>query len=470
MFKTTLALSLGCILLAGCSSSYSPQSSYTPPPTPYSLSVANQDSVQRQALALQGKYRTLYPKLILKVVKGTVLVGGEVGSKQELQTVAAEVRAIPYAMTYVFPLVRKDSSPKQVKRDAELTKQVQQIAGKYSYYVESYVVDGRVGVIGPVGASKMEDFRYSFLAFEDKVPGVQPDPYLVVVAQTDGIAMTFDDAQEMGDWAPKGIQIIHEYPPNRLSGTEPDGTAPLAKPVVIAQVSHEEEEEPAATAPQPASSNYAAEESDSATETVKVVGGLLGVALGSKVTYDTGNMAQGQQVMQAAFNAVGLNSSSSSSGGSSSGYGNPVANGPQEGDPSPRVLEAEAKKFNFGGHCPADTSGVRSEITYPDLLNDSSLFNVSILGMAKEQGDYDLAIAFASAQKEQYLQRAKEAAQGASDSWGAMNPLYDVRACPQAEGIYCTSVHGMWSMSDMAIHTEYIKDALECHKAAGTEL
>lgn len=454
-----LCLSALALLLCGCESTdhaalRQQQQDYEAA-RPYKAAIA--PTVAR----LSQTYASPYPKLILKAYDDIVLVAGEVDSAQAQQAVFTEVSAIPHAEVYTFTLVRQDASSAQLAKDAALKQQVSQLLA--ASYLDVYVVDGRLGVIGQVPASGYDALRASLGAMPARVPGIKPDPHLVISLKGDLSTFTAESFKDMGDWAPANAKVAPRVRPTSLSGAVTStALAPIAPPVPSAAPAAPSYTATAAAAP------AASRDSDSVTDTVKMIGALAGVALGSKVAYDTDNTAQGQQVMQAAFNAAGIDTGSA---GSTSTYaGLPTSGSSSQGGPSPRVVAAQQKTYTFAGNCPADATGVRPDISHPELLANASELQKPIVGMARSAGGYDLAISQSAAQKDEYIRAATEAAQQAADSWGGDAPLYDIRTCPQSEGIYCSGVQAMWLYSDMALYSQYVKDALACHKARGSKL
>lgn len=455
----TLCLSLLALVLAGCESTHN--AALRQQQQDYEAARLYKAAIGPTVVRLSQAYSSRYPKLILKAYDDIVLVAGEVDSAQAQQAVFSEVTAIPHAEVYTFTLVRQDASSAQLAKDAGLKQKVSQLLA--ANYLDVYVVDGRLGVVGQVPASSYETLRASLTSIPARVPGIKPDPHLVISLKGDLSTFTTESYKDMGDWAPANAKVAPRVRPTSLSGAV---TSTALAPIASAVTSSATPAAPSyasAAAESPATSQG----SDSGMDTVKMIGALAGVALGSKVAYDTGNAAQGQQVMQAAFNAAGIHTDGS---GASTYTGLPTVGSGSQGGPSPRVLAAQQKTYTFAGNCPADASGVRPDISHPELLANTSELKKPILGMARSVGSYDLAISQATAQKDEYIRAATEAAQQASDSWGGDRPLYDVQTCPQSEGIYCSGVQAMWLYSDMALYTEYVKDALVCHKARGTQL
>lgn len=457
----TLCLSVLALLLAGCEST--DNAALRQQQQDYEAARTYKAAIAPTVARLSQAYASRYPKLILKAYDDIVLVAGEVDSAQAQQAVFAEVSAIPHAEVYTFTLVRQDGSSAQLAKDAGLKQQVSQLLA--ASYLDVYVVDGRLGVVGQVPASSYETLRASLTAIPSRVPGIQPDPHLVISLKGDLSTFTAESYKDMGDWAPANAKVAPRVRPTSLSGAVTSTALAPITPAVTASAA------PAAPsyASTPAAAPAASQGSESGMDTVKMIGALAGVALGSKVAYDTGNAAQGQQVMQAAFNAAGIDTSSAS--GSAGAYsGGSMAGAGTQGGPSPRVVAAQQKTFSFAGNCPADASGVLPELSHPEIRGNAGELQKPIVDMARSAGGFDQAISQASAQKDEYIRAATEAAQQASDTWGGDSPLYDVKTCPQSEGIYCSGVQAMWLYSDMAIYTEYVKDALVCHKARGTKL
>lgn len=222
-------------------------------------------------------------------------------------------------------------------------------------------------------------------------------------------------------------------------------------------------------------------DSTGSSGTMDLIGAITGIIMGGAVAYETGDTMQAQQTMNTAWSAFGFNpdgtssndsdahqSSDTSSGTSSDTLSQASSIGGSSSSDSPYVRAAEQKRYSFSpGKCPNDASGVRKDITYPDLLNSPDVFSKSILSMVKEGGGYDTAIALSEAQRVEYIRASKEGANQARDTFSGAGSEYDTSNCPSIDGIYCSGIHTMWMYGDSAIIAEYIIEAMKCNQNAG---
>lgn len=211
----------------------------------------------------------------------------------------------------------------------------------------------------------------------------------------------------------------------------------------------------------------------------QMVGALMGVVLGGATTYQTGDTAQGQQVMSSVWRLLGLDEAADevdaqTSGGyssasllasnSNSGSAATSATGSSSAQASSAMLQkAEAKTYSFpASACPKDLQGVRKDITNPDLLQDKAAFKQTFKDMVNKAGGYDVAIAATAAQRVDTLRAAHEAETMAHQAWAENGNFADLADCPQAEGIYCSGVHAAWAYSDAVIVYKYTEAGLQC--------
>jgi hypothetical protein len=138
---------------------------------------------------------------------------------------------------------------------------------------------------------------------------------------------------------------------------------------------------------------------------------------------------------------------------------------------SEMFTKAESKAFNFNpGNCPEDYKKVVPYISYPQLVNNPAAISSRLRDEARKAGSYDAAIDLGEQQLAAFRQKVSEAEQTAEQSWGGAAPLYDISACPQVEGIYCSAVHAIWGFSDAIVMEQYAIAGYKCHKASGTSL
>lgn len=216
----------------------------------------------------------------------------------------------------------------------------------------------------------------------------------------------------------------------------------------------------------------------------ELIGSLLGLLLGGATSYKTGDVSQGQQVMNATWNAFGVGSADDSSADSSDSSSDFIAStvnslpataagdtsSSTSGSPkSPFLKSALNQHFSFASsNCPSDLSGVKRHITAPDLLASNEGFSQTVTDMVQKAGGVDNAIALNAAQNIEYKRAALEAEQQAQDSYGGNGPIFDKNECAGGEGIYCSGVKMAWLYSDSLVIGEYVDALLQCNKSAGT--
>jgi hypothetical protein len=211
----------------------------------------------------------------------------------------------------------------------------------------------------------------------------------------------------------------------------------------------------------------------------QMVGAVMGVLLGGATTYQTGDTSQGQQVMSSVWRLMGLNeaadevdtltsrgASRASLLASNAPMGSSATSAAKSstGQASSAMLQkAESTTFSFpASACPKDLQGVRSQISNPDLLQDTESFKQTFQDMAQKAGGYDVAIATIAALRVESLRSAQEANDTAQQVWGGPGKFGDPADCPQADGIYCSSIHMAWLYSDAVIVHKYTEAGLQC--------
>lgn len=270
-----------CALLTGCGA-----------PPSQTVATQNYAAEQRQKaevgpalLTIHQKYIAAHPRLILRGFGSVILVAGEVATAEDQRRIFDEVSAIPSAEVYTFTLVRQVSTPERLAKDEALRAKVAALIPS-SYGLEVYVVDGRLGVVGRLLTENYEPLRDILTGIERKVPGVEADPYLVLVMQGSLSLMTAEQALDMGDWVPAGTKSLPPIRPTNLSGTV---TTTAIKPA-IAYASTPSPVSPPSTAPTPSAVSAPAPSSYSEPAPARDERGGMG-ALGS-LLQASGQIAQ----------------------------------------------------------------------------------------------------------------------------------------------------------------------------------
>ncbi|MFF7709925.1 hypothetical protein [Pseudomonas sp. NPDC007930] len=211
----------------------------------------------------------------------------------------------------------------------------------------------------------------------------------------------------------------------------------------------------------------------------QMFGALMGVALGSAATYNSGSTAQGQQVTSSVWRVMGLTQAANEMDKQSSnpfgrlasllnGADQPAAVQVATATPAASTALASAETpsqtFSFKpGSCPKNLEGARSFVKAPELLSNPESFSQTFTDMAQKAGGYDQAIAANAAQQvanQPSMSQARETALQVFAGPGA--PLDRDQCANVSDGIYCPSVNVYWMLKDADTLYNYVDAGLRC--------
>lgn len=214
----------------------------------------------------------------------------------------------------------------------------------------------------------------------------------------------------------------------------------------------------------------------------QMFGALMGVALGSAATYNSGSTAQGQQVTSSVWRVMGLTQAANEMDKQSSnpfgrlasllnGADQPAAVQVATATPAASTALASAEMpsqtFSFKpGSCPKNLEGARSLVHARELLSNPESFSQTFADMAQKAGGYDQAIAGNAAQQVANQATLSQARDSAQQVWAGNGHFLDRDECASvSDGIYCPSVNVYWLIKDADILHNYTDAGLRCAQA-----